>query len=627
MGSGDYTIENLYEPGVSSFKPSESGPFLKKPGLIPAGQMGTHTNPSVANQISELAQKLAPGTSIIEIGAIQPKTWESIPIQQFEEIRQKAKLADAKITVHAPIVGVDPAGFGQQGWNAEQRELVERQLMDVVDKTAIIDKDHNTPITIHASNFQGSTFKLDKDGNKVYEQLLAVDKKTGQATPLKEEMMYTPGSLKGEIMTPEAGLRSANATQWRNEVDGILFKNEAAQRPLMEIAPIGTEIYNAVRGGKVSSNDLTPTQRDVFLSMQNADAHIHDAKLGMETLFNKAWEFASGTEEEKKKKREVLTSLSNQFVIDSGNLTQEFVDKSKLSEKELMKISERRLDLKSQFQAIQNLTNALKNGVPVDDRKVVNLNPEMFQRYEEFAIEKSKDTFANVAMHAYNKYGEGAPAISIENMQQGMGFCDITDLKNLTDASRDEFAKKLIEEEKMSKAEADKVAAKMIGVTFDVGHLNVSRSHGFTEKALVKEAEAIAKHVNKVHITDNFGFEDSHLPIGMGNVPVEKMLKALGRSGEEAVKINEVGGWFEHFKTNPFPQLLEATGSPLYSSGAGPYWQQMGGFQQSYMEGYGMMLPQTHYQQFGAGFSQLPASLGGSVQQQGAGGRMGGGGV
>jgi hypothetical protein len=626
MGSGDYKIENFYEPGYSSFKPNESGPYLKKQGLISVKDMGMTTNPMVANQISELAQKLSPGTSVIEIGTIQPKHWESIPIQQFEEIRQKAKLADAKITMHAPIVGVDPAGFGQQGWNAEQRELVERQLIDVVDKAAIINKKDNLPITIHASNFQGSTFKMGKDNKPIYEQMLVVDKKTGQATQMKEEIMYSPGDLRGKPMTPEEGLISANNSQWRNEVDAVIFKNEAAQKTLMEIAPVGTEIYHGVNTGQIDQNNLTPTQRDVYLAMQNADTHLHDAKLGMDTLFNKAWEYASGTEEEKKKKREVLTQLSNQYVVDSGNLTEEFVKNSKLSEDQLKKIAEKRPDLKSQFQAVQNLTNSLKEGALRVNGEVKTLNPEMFQRYEEFAIDKSKETFANVAMHAYEKYGKGAPAISIENMQQGMGFSNMKDLKNLTDSSRKEFVNKLVEEKKVSPSEANKIAEKIIGVTFDVGHLNISRSHGFTEKALIKEAEAIAKHVNKVHITDNFGFDDSHLPIGMGNVPVEEMLKALGKSGEQAFKINEVGGWFEHFKTNPFPQLLEAAGSPLYSSGQGPYWQQMGGFQQSYIEGYGMLLPQQHYQMFGAGFSQLPANLGGSTQQQG-GGRMGGGGV
>jgi len=36
------------------------------------------------------------------------------------------------------------------------------------------------------------------------------------------------------------------------------------------------------------------------------------------------------------------------------------------------------------------------------------------------------------------------------------------------------------------------------------------------------------------------------------------------------------------------------------------------------------MLPDIHYQQFGAGFSQLPSELGGSIGGGGSGGRMSG---
>jgi len=213
--------------------------------------------------------------------------------------------------------------------------------------------------------------------------------------------------------------------------------------------------------------------------------------------------------------------------------------------------------------------------------------------------------------------------ISIENLYQGMGFSQGADLNNLIKESQKKFVDAAVKKEGMSRAEAERMAKKLIGVTFDVGHLNVSKGRGFTDEHLVKEAEQIAKHVKHVHITDNFGYSDTHLPIGMGNVPVEKLLGALGERGKELRKINEVGGWFQHFKTNPFPQILEAAGSQVYSSGEGPYWSQTGGFQQSYTSGYGMMLPQKHYETFGAGFSQLPQELGGQVGA-GAGGRMGG---
>ena len=49
----------------------------------------------------------------------------------------------------------------------------------------------------------------------------------------------------------------------------------------------------------------------------------------------------------------------------------------------------------------------------------------------------------------------------------------------------------------------------------------------------------------------------------------------------------------------------------------GPYWNQIGGYQQGYFGGYGAMLPQKNFQTFGAGFSQLPSELGGNIPTTG----------
>jgi hypothetical protein len=45
-----------------------------------------------------------------------------------------------------------------------------------------------------------------------------------------------------------------------------------------------------------------------------------------------------------------------------------------------------------------------------------------------------------------------------------------------------------------------------------------------------------------------------------------------------------------------------------------PYWSQAPGFYSGYFSGFGEMLPQTNYETFGAGFSQLPRELGGQRQ-------------
>ena len=114
--------------------------------------------------------------------------------------------------------------------------------------------------------------------------------------------------------------------------------------------------------------------------------------------------------------------------------------------------------------------------------------------------------------------------------------------------------------------------------------------------------------------------------MGMGNVPMKEIMEKLGEKGFEAKKIIEAGDWWQHFKTAPVQETFEAFGSPVYGMKMGPYWNQSQGLQQGYFGGYGAMLPQVNYETFGAGFSQLPAELGGQ-RMGGRGSRMSGRGM
>ena len=107
----NYEIENIYEPGYRSFVRSEDSPYLKsedspflgKENMIPAKQLGLTTDPRMANQIGALSQALNQGISVMEIGTLSPQVFETIPRQHFAEMRRKAKLAGAELTLHAPI--------------------------------------------------------------------------------------------------------------------------------------------------------------------------------------------------------------------------------------------------------------------------------------------------------------------------------------------------------------------------------------------------------------------------------------------------------------------------------------------------------------------------------------------
>jgi hypothetical protein len=157
-----------------------------------------------------------------------------------------------------------------------------------------------------------------------------------------------------------------------------------------------------------------------------------------------------------------------------------------------------------------------------------------------------------------------------------------------------------------------------LGVTWDVGHLNIMRKSGFTEKDIIKETEIISKDksmVKHVHLTDNFGYADTHLPPGMGNVPIKGILEQLEKTGRlgEMRKIVEAGGFVQHFKKSPHPMAMAAFGSPIYGMKSAPYWNQAMDIQGNYSGGYGMVNPQTHHSIYGAGFTTMPVELGGQM--------------
>ncbi len=623
--AGDYTTSNIYQGGYSSLSPSYGNLFTGY--RVNASELGMALDPRTANQIQQVNNALNQGIIPIEVGALDPQVFDQIPKQHFKEINRMAKLTGAKVSVHAPLIepsGIDPEQ--RRPWDESYRELAERQLNDVVEKSIEMDDKGGMPITIHCSGIPGTEYKMTDDGKKV-ERLIAINKETGKMAPLEEERKFYPGMKelkpeieekldkglisekewaklkakpeklydqipleKGKYYSPEARLDTLNHTEWDNSISQLLMNKERADEILQQNEIQIKHLQEDMESGRFNPENLTPAQQQAQNHIINVKTYLEDTRQHVNEIFSKAYEY--GTEKQKANLK--LLSQNFQNKLDGDN------------------------SIGGQSKAMQELLVNLKQQEFV---------PKMYVPIEDFAVEHSAKTFANVAFKAFDKHKDKAPTISIENMYPGMAFAHGEEMDNLIVKSRKKFFEKAIEEG-YSKSVAEQQAEKMIGMTFDVGHLNIAKKHGFEDKDLIKEVEKIAKHVKHVHITDNFGYGDSHLPPGMGNVPIKDMLQELEKKGDmQGVrKIVEAGGWFQHFQTSPFPQSLEAMGSPIYSMQMAPYWNQAIGLQQGYSSGYGQILPQINYETFGAGFSQLPAELGG--QRGGAqGGRMSGRGM
>jgi len=582
---GEYTINNLYQGGYSSLSPSYGDMFTGY--TVSAGSLGITTDPRSANILKEVSSKLAGGSKQVELALVSPEVFDSIPKQQLKEVNRLGKLTGVDMSVHGPVM--DSAGMSQQGFSEINREAAERRMIDVVERSHEVDPTGNIPVTFHSAEGIPGTEWETFDGERKAKRMIAVNRETGKMIPIEKETRYYPGEDFSKIKPspPEEELKVINRTEWGNAIDQSFFNKERADEILQQNQVQIAHLLRGLNDKTIRPEDINkiPEYKRAYAHYETVSNYLGEVHKNVNALFSRAYKY--GTLDQQKE----LAKISETF--------KENLEKS---DDPVM----------AQSQAMQILLNNLRRA---------DITPNMNIPIEEFAAEKSSVTFGNTAFESYKKFGTKAPIISIENPPAGFALSTGEDLRNLIVKSREQFVEKAVESGKLSESEAKTQAAKLIGATWDVGHINMLRKQGATEKDIVRETEKIAPFVKHIHLSDNFGFEHTELPMGMGNVPLKEMMEKLPQ--KDIKKIVEAGQWWQHFQTNPIKESFEGLGSPMYSSGAGPLWNQTPAFQEGYFSGYGMMLPSINYETFGAGFSRLPAELGGS-RQGGQGGRMSG---
>jgi hypothetical protein len=255
---------------------------------------------------------------------------------------------------------------------------------------------------------------------------------------------------------------------------------------------------------------------------------------------------------------------------------------------------------------VHELAAAVRDGVNL--LRSIKEVPQIYRPIKDFAIEQGSETFANLALKSYDKFKDKSPIISIENPPAGQGIIyNGEDLNKLIEVTQKKFVQKAVKEG-MSESEAKTAAKKMIGATWDVGHINMIRKFGAGEKEVLAETRAVAKNIKHVHLSDNFGMEHTELPMGMGNVPTKEMMKIVAKENDKFKKIIEAGNWYQHFQTTPFGETLSHFDSPIYAMKNASYWGPQG-----YSSGLGTISPEVHHSMYGAGFANLPVELGGQM--------------
>jgi len=565
--------------------------------------------------LNETISRIKEGVRNVEVSLVSPEIAEGIPKQQFQEMYALMKLTGVKPSVHAPVI--DPSGFSgqQQIYNESERADTERRFMDVLEKAHELDPKGNIPVVFHASNAgTGASYRPEgeegtKDRFHIFEDTI-VNRETGQLQRVKEDRRFyhdheskglldpnKPLDKQGKIYDTQYLIEISNKTEWDNKLREIfMLKKEAEEN--IDLAVNKGKLYEMQKEIPISEKDYETTKT----YWDRARVFMEDAEMAFREVFNRTYEY--GTKEQKEK----LVKLANKWNKEEKTLTKD------VREETGQGIIQSHLLDKRIFELNEALFKKEKNGQKYID---YGETPKIFTRAQDFVVEKASKTFGNVAWQAYDKWKDESPIIAIENLYPGMSFSRAEDLKELIEKTKANFIEKA-KSKGMSESEAKSKADKLIGATWDVGHLNIHKKHGFTDKDLTEETKKIAKLVKHVHLTDNFGFGDSHLAMGMGNVPIKEHLKILEKEGKfnEMRKVIEAGGLVNPnmgLKMNPFRATLGAFGSPIVDGGNPIYWNQAENIQGNYF-GFPMAyMPEKHFSMYGSGFSTLPEELGGQI--------------
>ncbi|MEK6885478.1 MAG: TIM barrel protein [Nanoarchaeota archaeon] len=599
--------EYIYGGSTYSLDPIYRNPI----GYInQASQLGTSVDARTANQVKEISEHLNSGIRVVEVAGHDAGVFESIPKDHLKELNRLAKLTNAELTFHGPML--DPTGITQQGWTKLNQDMAEKQMWSALERSHDLKPDGNINVTFHAATtgFPGSELIIrdEKTGEFKPRQVILIDPSSGKIGSIQEEEKYFPtkaGQKIGEKIpfVPKDEIDRLNELALSQKLSNISYYAHNAEGTLKQGEQLNAEMggvlkkYNKEKWEEFAKDESIPdVVKQQLLSMKKQHEGnlsygaimFKDAYRGLRELYDDVYKLAEAPEREK------LNEFARSIAPDVERINEITKDPDKLKE----------------------FSEKIEQGLEV----MRDIHPHMFMPIKEFAENKAGETFGNLAFKAYEKFGKTTPIISVENHPAYNSLLTTGDeLKAVIEKSREQFVKVATEKGKLSEGEAKKQAEKIIGATWDVGHINMLRKYGYTDQDIIEQTKTIAPYVKKVHLSDNFGYEHTELPMGMGNVPIKEMMAKLGEKGFEGPKIVEALSWWQHFspggKTNPpFVNTLQEFGVPMYGGGAGAGWNQVyGGVPGGYFAGYGTMLPEQHFQMYGAGFSSLPTELGGQI--------------
>lgn len=619
--------------------------YYTKGAHYPFGRLGTHASAMVAKQLEELNSRLNEGIKNVEIGTVDPSKFDLVPKQHFTEMRRLAQFTGSNLSLHAPLV--DPSGIssregGGGQWSEQNRIHASHQISSFLDRAAEMAKKdsdgnliENIPVVLHGGNVMAhhheeGLYRLDANGKKVptYRTMTLINQETGQLQAIQHETRIKPSGVKTDFDVYN-GMHSINQTTWDDEKLKLLSYEKQKNELLTRYNDIEEDINSLKKTGlldfdkeghiinspdPVLAANYEQKQREKGVVHSHISNLDHDMRAKFESMFSKI----AKTQEDRYFKQHVNKKdwEKDQKVI--SNFTKKMKEYSDEEKKYYNAANDEKRKPEERKQAEHAFYQVRDQMVKEFMADLSELpNPQTWVPLEDFSRDQTAKTVSEVMFTQFKKHKDKAPMLAIENFFPDSAMSTGEQLRKAVEESRNQFVEKLLKENAVkSESEAKVIAQKLIGATWDVGHINQIRQSGIESEAelnkrVLKETEDLLKGkdvLKHLHLTDNFGWSDSHLSPGMGNVPIKEIMEKLEKSGFKGRGIVEVGTYVGEYKKSPTVDFLEHFESPLYTMKKEPYWSESpySPHEERYIE-----FPQSHFELYGSSFTTLPRDLGG----------------
>jgi len=484
-----------------------------------------------------------------------------------EELIRLAKLNKVNLSVHAPLLC--PAG-GQGNAISEIARVKAvqefEQTLDFVDQIGRSMNKKHVPVVIHAVNAVPGNPMPDK-------YMYVIDRERGEIVPIEaKEVAYDKSYLEG------MGLK-----------EGVDFKPIPGKPGHYELLPQGRlKMYN----------------KRMVDNLRYQEAHTAYWRKHYEEQLKAVGIQLAELERNPKKVEKELIDKGRLDLLEVARMYRAIKEEEEQHKAEMRHLLRKYTDEKGNLRILDSPDNVAK--------------------------EQIKKTFVELGLKAYEKKSQ--PMIVIENFYPEHALSNPEKLAEAVKEIRQSLAEELVRKKGLSRDAARKVANELIGITLDIGHLNLFKKYInpktgklYSDKEILEWVKKVYPYIKHVHITDNFGDIDAHLPIGWGTAPIKEAIEILRKKGWKGRAI------LETFGAIPYGQQAFGVAQSLYQMGVplvpgGPSWDMAFGtyFQTGYAFTTGPILPDVNFQTYGVGFSGLPYATGAQIGGQKPGERFAG---